>query len=680
MRRQGFFQAQVPLVLWLPVLLGVGIGLYFAWPVEPFFTAALAALAVVFLALLYAPHHIPLRGVGVVVLGFALAAANTHFHPTPMLDAPLPGVRLSGTVLDSEQHGAGVRLLLGNLVIPRLPPGQVPPRIHLTLSAHLAAQVAPQPGQVFSATATLLPLSEPLLPGGFDFRRNAFFQGIGASGYALGKIQLENPPTPPEARVALWFASWRKQLQAEVKRNLSGDAAGLAIILLTGDKTSLSDATSQAMRAVGLAHLLAIAGLHVGLVVGIVFFLLRRFLCCFEYLALQFPIKKWAAGGALLAATFYTLQVNAPTPTRRALIMAALVLLGVMVDRVSLSLRTLALAATLLLLLWPYLLLSPGFQLSFAAVAGIIAASNWQREKGRGVAPRQGVLAATLRHGRELGVSSLAATLATLPFALYQFQEAGLYSIPANMLAIPLTSFYLMPLCVLVDLLWPLGLAAWPLRLLQGGLNGLIAIATKLATLPGAFYTPPAMPLPWLLLGSCGLLAACFFRPPLRYAGLAVLLLAVGLGLAGDYPVLVVTGSGDAVAWREGKTMFFATSATRSDHFLADYWSRFLGVENKQAIQFNPDSCDEIRCSWQSGARRIVWLKRFEGLTDICQHPPSLLINPLNDATCPQTQTLTASALQQHGAYAVYAAGTDVRLTYSRARAGARPWSVQVEQ
>lgn len=666
---------------WIPALLGLGIGLYFAWPSEPSFQIALAVTLLMVIGLLYFHEKLFIRIVFFLSLGFTLACASSSFYGTPMLNHAEGPLTVEGALLDVEQHGTGQRLLLGDLDIPHLAPEQTPKRIHLTLSERTAEHQdagALVPGKHVHAVAQLLPLSEPFVPDGFDFRRNAFFQGIGGTGYILGKLSLSAPEAAHNG--SEWFAQLRQNLQTEIKKTLSGDRAGLAIILLTGDKTALSAEITTAMRAVGLAHLLAIAGLHVGLVAGIIFYLVRLFLACFETLALHYPIKKWAALVALAAIAFYTMQVGAPVPTRRSLLMVSVALIGMMTDRISFSLRTVALAAFIILLLWPAMLLSPSFQLSFAAVGALIAVGEWQRKKGW--VPfryRHDFIGSVLRHVAELAIMSFVATLATLPFTLYHFQEAGIYSMLANTLAIPLTSLWLMPLCVLVDLLWPLGLAEWPLRLLDPGLGLLINISKSIADLPGASYTPPAMPIALLIVATLGLLMTCLMTTKLRYAGFGLMLLAIVLTFAQPHPAVLISPDGRAAGWRENaEPALHITSIGKHDVFLADYWAHFAGVD-KTNVTFDKESehlhCDEKSCVWNGFAKPVIWYKTMSAI-DACKADFELIIVPQNDFSCANSPAtiIDRAALEQHGAYAVYAEGKGLRLYHHRAAPARRPW------
>ncbi len=674
---------------WSPVVLGIGIGAYYGWPYEPDLAKVIGAFIVVCGFWLLARHLLLPRILFLLVLGFASATLASHVYGTNMLDWPTRATRITAKIIDVEQHKSGRRLLLDDVYVEKLPLHRTPERMRLVVPRRLDKQ-APElrPGQNIEAVAKVLPFSEPMTPDGFDFRRNAYFRGIGATGYLMGKIRLSEPDPPSLTGIHVWLAQLRQDLQTMIKRHLEGDKAGLAIILMTGDKTSLSPETTDSMRSIGLAHLLAIAGLHVGLVAGVVFFFVRALLALFPFIALRFPIKKWAAAMALLAIIFFTFQVGAPVPTRRALIMTSIVLLGIMLDRLSLSLRTVALAALLILLFWPQMLLHPAFQLSFAAVLGIISVGEWARKSGWQLfANRHGLVWNGLRHIMELAGMSVVATLATLPFCLYHFQEAEIYSVLANTLAIPLTSFWLMPLCVLTEFLWIFGLEEWPLKLLDPGVGLLIRLSENIANLPGAHYSPPPMPVIYMLIATFGGLFICLTQGRKRWAGLAALLVAIVLTFFEPRPSIYIGPNGKQAGWwnREEAIMVITSLEEKPDKYLAGYWGERFGYKEDRLrfvgdgeTEVPPLSCNEVRCVSRYAAGTLAWMKKSEALAQECGAGHAIIINAVSRDTCPESKgvLLTRDSFYQHGAHAIFVTDEGFRIKASRDGRALRPWSV----
>jgi competence protein ComEC len=676
------------LALWSPVALGIGIGIYFALPFEPPWLAPALGLLLATVAVVRARGDGRMRLVFSVFLGFASACLSPHVYGTPMLDWPMGPLRVSGRVAEVElQENGAERLVLENPTIPNRAPEETPHRLRLKLKPNLVQKAGDvQPGDRFSAVAKLMPFSDPLVPEGFDFRRNAYFQGLGATGYAMGKIERQPPDAeaPRIDRLTDGFNRLRQEMRTLILDHLSGDRAGMAAIFLTGNKALLSAETADAMRAIGLAHLLAIAGLHVGLVAGIVFALVRGGLALWPTLALRWPIKKTAALCALAAIAFYTLQVGAPVPTRRSFLMVGLALIGVMVDRVTFSVRTITLAAFVLLLIGPHLLLNPGFQLSFAAVLGLISVGEATRERQREAAssPDQRSWSQRFwRATRELAGMSFVALAATFPYSLYHFQEGGLYSVLSNTLAIPLTSFLIMPLCVFVDLLWPFGLAWIPLRLLDLGFGALIALAHKIGALPGAHALLPPLPLGWMLAATAGGLWFCLTRGRRRLWGIPVYALSLALGLLTfDPPAVLVSADGHTVGWRDDDGLHVTTLDRRVDPFLTEIWRHRLSLP-PDAMHNDLDAvlaCTPEVCVKNFDLLTLAWLRTPDALLSRCAQGTTLILNPHNDEICPQGSLVwTYERFTKQGAMALWPSKDGFRIETARPALGTRPWSLR---
>jgi competence protein ComEC len=206
---------------------------------------------------------------------------------------------------------------------------------------------------------------EPLSPGGYDFARDMYFHGIGASGFVLGRIQVTKPPAEGGfwLRYATAIDDMREAIDKRIRAVLPGDKGSIASALITGKRDPISTEVNDAMFISGLGHILSISGFHMVVVVGIVFFVVRASFALIPAFG-RYPIKKWAAVAALAAATFYLLLSGAEVATQRSYIMIAIVLIGVMLDRPALTLRTLTVAAFGVLLLAPESVVHPSFQMS----------------------------------------------------------------------------------------------------------------------------------------------------------------------------------------------------------------------------------------------------------------------------------------------------------------------------
>ena len=341
--------------------------------------------------------------------------------------------------------------------------------------------LAPAVGAYVTLKARLNPPLAPLRPGGYDFARDLWFRGIGAIGFALGEIKAAEPPRPQGAwlRYAATIDGMRDAIDRRIRAAVPGDAGSIASALITGKRDAISAPVNEAMYVSSLAHVLSISGYHMAVVAGVVFFVVRGLLALVPALALGCPIKKWAALAALLAATFYLLLSGAEVATQRSYLMIAIVLGGVLVDRTALTLRTIAVAAILVLMLAPESVVHPSFQMSFAATLALIAAYERGLPWPAANADTSFGARMALWGGREIAAllfASLIAGLATTPYAAYHFHRAAPYGVLANLLAMPVISAFVMPAGMIALVAMPFGFDAPIWRLMGNGIDWMLSL------------------------------------------------------------------------------------------------------------------------------------------------------------------------------------------------------------
>ncbi|MFC2967179.1 ComEC/Rec2 family competence protein [Acidimangrovimonas pyrenivorans] len=528
---------------WLAVCLGLGIGGYFALPREPtgreWAGLALAwAAAVAIWRLAGARWQAPALGLAALLAGALAAGARAHLVAAPVLGHPYYGA-VQGRIVAIDRAASGkLRLVLDQVVLDGPDRGATPARVRIALSDP-PRHLSPLPGQVVLLTAHLLPPQGPAEPGGFDFRRLAWFRQLGAVGDTRVPVLL----WAPAGRGLLsggWLARQRLGLAAAIRARIPGDPGAFAAAVATGDRSGIGAQAVTDLRAANLAHLLAISGLHMGLLVGFVFAVLRYGLTLVPPLTLRLPVKKIAAAGALLAATAYLALSGGNIATQRAFVMVAVMLGAVLADRQALTLRAVAIAACLLLLTRPESLLSPGFQMSFAATTALVAAFGALR----------GLLSAVPRVPRTvlaMALSSAVAGLATAPIAAATFGRVAEYGLPANLLAVPAMGLIVMPAAVAAALLAPLGLAGPALWLMGRGAAWVLAVAAWVAGLPGAVLPvkqPGAVVLPLLALAGLWLV---LWRGWPRWLGPPAMAAALLLWSQAGRPLLLVAADGGLV-------------------------------------------------------------------------------------------------------------------------------------
>lgn len=536
------------LFLWLPVAIGAGIALWFALPDARAWTLALLLCASIGAAAFAADQRGRagrIAGLGAVAVGFGLALIwwRADHVAAPVIGGPAV-VRIEGVIERVERLPARgiVRL---RLVPRRLIEGRtvtaLPPRIRLNLSA-ADAPAGIGAGAVIELGARLLPPPPPAVPGAYDYARVAWFDGIGATGRGFGPVVLRQP-APPQGDL-------RARLSAHVQARLPGSAGGIAAALATGDQGAIALEDAEAMRRSGLAHLLSVSGLHITAVVAATMWLALRLLALSPWLALRVQLPLVAAGAGAAAAIGYTLLTGAEVPTVRSCVAALLVLTAIAIGREAVTLRLVASGALVVLALWPEALAGASFQLSFAAVAAIVALHESPTLRSWFAAPEEHWWRRLARSFATLLATGLVVEAVLAPIGLFHFHKAGLYGSLANIVAIPLTTFVIMPLEAAALTADAAGLGA-PLWWLAGkALDLLLGIAHAVAGAPGAVATLPSMPPAAFAAIVGGGLWLGLWRTRVRALGFAAIAAgAIGAVLA-PAPDLLVTGDGRHIALR----------------------------------------------------------------------------------------------------------------------------------
>lgn len=672
--------------LWLPVAFAIGIGLYFGAAHEPSPIVA-AGLAALLTGLAFAMReravafHL-LSGLAAIAVGFALATLHTARIAHPVLPEQLIAAEVSGFVeraelrnRDGKQNG---RIVLRVTALERAGERR-PERVRVTLPG-----TPPAVGSHVTLRATLGPPPGPAYPGGYDFGRDAWFDGIGATGFAFGKAR--DSTAPEAAPSGLGFAAWLEQVRAAMAARigaaLSGDTGAIAVALVTGLRGGVSEGVEEAMRISGLSHILSISGLHMALVATTTFLLVRALLALFPALALHWPIKAIAAMPAIAAATFYLVLSGNEVPTQRSYVMTLLVLAGVMIGRPALTLRTLAIAALIVLAAAPATLLDPGTQMSFAATLALVAAHEaFGRRLINSVGARTPIGGKTLRYVGALFLTSLVAGLATAPYAAFHFQRLAPFSLLANLAAAPLVSLIVMPFGLMGALLMPLGLDGLAWRAMGFGIDGMRYIADTVAAWPDADRGLPAFPLAALTLFSLALVCLCLLRT--RLVLIAPLLAAAGLwvGSLAERPDLLVDATGKTVAVRglDGRLALMGDRqpAVLAGRFAAEQW---LSAEGDRAAlvtsgaSLAEPSCDRLGCvlPMSDGRKATLSLSR-ESLADDCRLV-AVLVTPFEPPDGCAAHIVRIEPDGRSGAQALYLAAEGPRIARARSANVQRPW------
>ncbi|WP_371808569.1 ComEC/Rec2 family competence protein [Ruegeria sp. HKCCD7221] len=454
---------------WSPVCLAIGIALYFSLRLEPGWHVYGALLGVIAVGAWAVRHwrsvwvSLAIGGM-LVAAGFVLAGARAHSVAEPVLGWRYYGPIEGRVVAIDRSASDALRVTLDQVRLNDVPEALRPLRVRLSLHG---TDVSVSPGQRIMTTGHLCPPQGPVEPGGFDFRRHAWFQGLGAVGYTRVPVLTASAANETGLRIT----AWRMVISNHVRTKLPGEVGGFAAAVTTGDRSGMGQETLTTLRASNLAHLLAISGLHMGLLTGFVFVACRIALSALPVIALRWPVRKLAALCALLAAVIYLMLSGGNVATERAFIMASVMLVAVLIDRRAISLRAVAVAALIVLCLRPETLLSPGFQMSFAATTALVAVFGELRDYGPLPGPKW------FKPVIGLLLSSAIAGLATAPIGAAHFNSLSHYGLLANMLSVPVMGTVVVPSAVVAALLAPFGLEGVALGVMGLGLEWILTVS-----------------------------------------------------------------------------------------------------------------------------------------------------------------------------------------------------------
>ncbi len=537
-----------------------------------------------------------------------------------------------------------------------------------------------RPGEAVKVRALLGPPPEPAMPGGYDFARMSYYQGIGASGFELSKPQIiEGRELPFDMIFRTALADLRARIGDRITAVLPGQTGELAAALTMGrtgglDETSLSD-----LRGSGLAHITSISGMHMSLVAGAVFWFLRWLLALFPSIALRYSVRALAGAAALIFVTIYLGLSGAAIAAVRSYLMIAVVFLAILLNRPALSLRNVALSALLILAVLPDSLIDLSFQMSYAATAALIAgyerfgrhlhfeAKNVrERLTWQPVYVVGGVLLTTATAG-----------LAVEPFSAYYFHNLTTYAALGNLLGAPPIDFVTMPAMIVALIAMPFGLDEWPLKAMGAGIDAMMTVAKTVASFPGSLVIVPSFPFEALFVMIAGGLWIMIWRRPWRLLGLA----GIGLGLAlTSYharPDIYIDREAKVVAVRDKDGKLQAPKSRRASYTLAQ-WLKTDGDSRKpkEASDGVGWQCDAYSCLSMVKGRLLSFIAKPDAIQEDCRHA-AILVAPMDiRVPCPAPKIiLDRGALWERGAAAITILSSGMVVETASQERGVRPWA-----
>ncbi len=571
------------LALWTPVFFALGIGVYFALPMEPSAPVLIAAGVVALAGGLMATRfsltgRTLLLALALPLAGFANAGGRAIRVAAPVLPFEQTAA-FEGRVSDLSRSGSNLpRITFDQVVIFGLEPALTPRKIRISIGEGTDPALL-SPGKRLTGTARLSPPGGPSEPGGFDFRALAWFDQLGAVGYT------KTPLLEAEGSETSWFQQIafraRMALSARIQSHIPGQNGAFAAAIVAGDRSAMDKDVESDLRISTLYHLVSISGLHMSLVAAAIFAILRYGLALVPWCALHWPLKKIAAVAALIGAALYLVLAGMDVAALRSWLMTAVVLVAILLDRPALTLRSIALAGFIVLIFQPEALVQAGFQMSFAATIGLVAGF----EALRGVKAWQ-----TLHHDKRWRLvrpvaaafmTSLIAGTVTGPFSAFHFNTIAHYGLIANLLAVPAMGIVVMPMAVAAMFLMPLGLDGLAFRLMDYGIGSVLWIAHVIAHVGGATSGVKSGPTVSLALIACGGVFLVLWQGRARALGFLPLALAFALWIALPRPLILIADNGRlfGVMTPEGR----ALSTDRGNGFAAEGWLENDGDRATQA-------------------------------------------------------------------------------------------------
>lgn len=657
------------LALWIPVMFGLGIALWFATATS----SAWIAIIIAGLGLMLAGFAVDLGRRSATMLlwaGLCLAGGcgliwfRSETVAEIRLERPVV-VRFTAQVerIEAQPQKGGSRLL----VTPHS--GQdLPPRLRVSVASDkLIPDLAE--GEQIALRARLVAPPDAAIPGGYDFARAAWFQRIGGTGKVLDPLRRLGP-------LAKGGKSLRARLSAHVRDRLGGSAGGVAAAFATGDRGGIAPEDEEAMRASGLTHLLSISGLHITAVVAAAMFATLKILALSPWLALRAPLVLVSAAMGALAGIGYTLLTGAEVPTIRSCIAALLVLVGLALGREAMTLRLVATGALAVLLVWPESLVGASFQLSFAAITAIVALHEHPRVRAATMRRDEPFALRLVRAIFSLLLTGIVVEVTLAAIALYHFHKSGLYGALANIVAIPLTTFIAMPLEAAALLLDSVGLGA-PFWWATGqSLDLLLWIARKVAALPGAVATLPSIPAPAFAAMIGGGLWVLLWRSRPRWLGLIPFAAGAFIAAAVPSPDLLITGDGRHLALRSGDGKL-ALLRSRTGDYMRDL---LAGRSGELGAPIELDFASGARCGrdlclvalekggriWRIAATRSPYRLSLPALAETCRTVDIVVSDRRLPRSCvPRWLKLDKNMLSKTGGLAIDLASPRVESVFS---------------
>ncbi|MTI09105.1 ComEC/Rec2 family competence protein [Curvivirga aplysinae] len=686
--------------IWRPVFLGIGILIYFnanlsvssiwevVWIVVPL-------LFFVYLCIKHISSYLRI-GIGILLLtlsGFYLVELRSYLVEAPVIKEEIRHAPIEGVVRSIETYENRARIIISDLFIEKLDFQETPRKVRLSIPfSHMIEDL--RIGDRVSLTASLRPPPLPSVPGSHDFARMAWFKGIGGIGYSTGKMDLLNKPESQNYwdKFMLTLSDYRYHVTQKYSApSLSQNDAlpGLRAALVTGQRSQITPETYDMIRDSGLAHLLAISGLHLGLIAVLVFGGIRLFLSFFSSIVLNINTKKIAAYCAIFICFGYMLLSGMTVPSQRAFLMISIAFIGVILDRNVISLRLVSFAAFVILILYPESILSASFQLSFAAVVGLVSVYETSYMKSLYTHFQQSYIKRLIGYSLFLCITTIVATLATAPLSTYHFGQIASYGIIGNLIAVPLMGLIVMPSALLAFVLMPFGLEIIGLYGMDFGLTIILKIASWVTQLDGAVIQIAQYDgiILAIIIFSC--LWLCLWKSIIRFYAIPFSILMFLLFYQPLNKEILITSQERLFGVKLARAEAYIVTSGRY-RFIKDRWRERWAVKElkplsdlEREIDYTPldtdeDVCATDGCRFSLGNQLVFYTTLRATALATCSMPHSIVIYPSGFVNCKNKKTLFIDRgdLIRNGGYLISSVAGNINIRNVMEERSNYPWQL----
>lgn len=655
------------------IAFAVGITAYFAWPTEPSPVVGLALIFMIVLLLWRIPSvwSGALITVAIMLAGFTWSSIHTQIvspHPVNMEQR----LAIEGWVSAIDTRGSMRRLQINVVNSDPIPRTGLPKRVRIRVGRNFPVF---EIGDGIVVDTVISPMPGPAIPNGYDPGRRAFFDGLAGTGFAISAGRKTEVNLSFREKLSARIEISRRRISERVLASAPKNTGGLQAALLTGIRDHIPEEHTKSLRASGLAHILAISGLHMGMVAFGIYVVGAIALAAIDQLARARDVRKLAAIIGIVAATAYLGLSGASVATQRAYIMVCIAFLAVLLDRRVISLRSVAVAALLTLTIRPEALLSVGFQMSFAAVAAMVVIfrawqDRWPRQKSQGFRGRVQAF-----YGSLFG-TSLVAGFATGVFALLHFGRLANYGLIANMAA--MTVFpAVMALGIISLLLMPIGLETIPLMMMSRLIEFMLIVAAWVSELPGAVATVKASQ-PWVIgLYGLGFAFVCLSRRWAVMAGIAGMVIATFFWTYSPIYDLRITDDGRVSLIANNQAV---TSSLRADRYGRDQFSRASGTPAIEWSNYRDDfaKCDALACRFTVNQLIVTVIEAPSEVPQACLDSDIVVLasrpsGPVARRAC-KVMLLDSRMLMKSGGYHIQSSAPIKVVPILSERRGRRLW------